>query len=736
MDPRSDNLYSADDESDAESFSEELSPSDGYFERRQLPNETIIFPPQPSDEPKSKLKANEAWQEALDNTKYLPTDSRLLARPLASSSTTYSPSSSGQPSISASMGHPAQISPSPQPRGSHRTSSNIFYLNSDPPPAYTPPTATNSPVDLPTPTQGSDSQTLNSNPPSPRHIEEGLPPHREPESMGAPEEQSDERTPLWNDTVPSNRIKNRTRVIIQRLLFLALLALNRGNQEIDDPPISDIPSNGDEHYCPLASGINEEKTFSLPLFPMENTLKIMQKTYDDHGSSDLYHVSTRGEIRVRRLPPNSPHGNKAFITTSLNISDPGIVVKQILDEEHHALRIETPVYDNVGRNHRPCISLVVTAWLPKDTVFSNIEIIAVQLGLRVMDDARVKVTNAAEFASISGAVHFPRLHQSAPISRQDTDASSTASESPQIAAGLQTESSDSAKYSIDSRRIVVQTVSGSITGGFPLYDYLELQTTSGSIDVTISPEDILPTAPAPAELSIQTISGSITVTSPIYSSSSTLYARDYRTQVHTNSGTIRGSYLFTSEGSFVTTSATVDVDVLPVLLATAENLHTDSDSSKDHSLLSTTTTSGTTKVNVLEPILLPNTTVSSRRPSPPPPQDLDRFIPIGDRDPYRGVNRVDTEAVKRLALSSLHSSHHSTSARIDVHYPSSWEGFISAQTVSGSISVGGEGITIIKNKRGYVYKEVLAKKGPVNEGEGSYIELGTISGSVNVVVRD
>lgn len=231
MDPRrSDNLYSADDETDADSFSEELTPADGYFERRQMPSEPINLPPPPEEEEsKGKAKASEAWQEALDNTKYLPTDSRLLARPATSSRTTYSPSPSGQSLFSASARGPSPGSSPPLGQDTQpRHNSNMYLVNTDPPPAYTPATTTNSPTSLSSPTQHQAPSIAHSDSPSPRQVEEGLLPLlQEPQSMGAPEGGPNERTPLWNNTLRSNnRIKNNSRrAFIRRFLLLALFAV-------------------------------------------------------------------------------------------------------------------------------------------------------------------------------------------------------------------------------------------------------------------------------------------------------------------------------------------------------------------------------------------------------------------------------------------------------------------------------------------------------------------------------
>lgn len=73
----------------------------------------------------------------------------------------------------------------------------------------------------------------------------------------------------------------------------------------------------------------------------------------------------------------------------------------------------------------------------------------------------------------------------------------------------------------------------------------------------------------------------------------------------------------------------------------------------------------------------------------------------------------------------MESRHESRSGAINVAYPDSWEGMIEVETGSGSISVTGRGVEIIREGRG----RVLAQKG---EKGGGKVIVRAASGSVNL----
>jgi hypothetical protein len=232
--PPSDNLYSAGD-SDGESFSEELTPTDGYFHRGEISPSTMVNDPQTQDDKKPEPK---------------------MLIPI--------PNARGTPRPSTAANHPALAQPAPSAssagilRDGNSTSTPSHTQSrvpqnpleqytepqqatmSGPPPAYTP-NPTN-PLETPTSSRYMPSNA-SSRPPqepqSPRrystfaeqpHLERGfLFPPRQPESMGeVTEDDSDERTPLTVGGEGNGRTYRRTvlkRIFLCGVVFTALIGL-------------------------------------------------------------------------------------------------------------------------------------------------------------------------------------------------------------------------------------------------------------------------------------------------------------------------------------------------------------------------------------------------------------------------------------------------------------------------------------------------------------------------------
>lgn len=203
--PYADNLYSADD-SNVESFSEELSPTDGYFSNRDHPQDVMV--PDPSLEAATSTaesKAYEARAEAAANSgtrkpasPEVPASSPLRT-PAAVSSTFYSPSS------------PNAYTPR-SPTFSQRRQDDLYSVTLPllhsivPPPAYS----------------AANLQDFNRNYSTipTRRLEEGIP---EPESMGRPND-FNERSPLWMKQVkklPPWRILLRNILLVALVIVLA-----------------------------------------------------------------------------------------------------------------------------------------------------------------------------------------------------------------------------------------------------------------------------------------------------------------------------------------------------------------------------------------------------------------------------------------------------------------------------------------------------------------------------------
>ena len=218
----SDNLYSGND-SDDESFSEELSPTDGYFGPPQVPSNAPMVPDPSID--------------------YGPAEAKTLISPPINSQASTGRASrlshhAGLPQITPSQsyasphpshGHsssPTQFTPS-SPLSSRRRETSFSehdQLAYNPPPAYSesPPQSEHSlPSNSPPPSLTSsrifNRETYSTFPET--HLERGFLPQREPESMGGPVDGPGEETPL----LPRRKRYSPRRRRIKGLLFAALV---------------------------------------------------------------------------------------------------------------------------------------------------------------------------------------------------------------------------------------------------------------------------------------------------------------------------------------------------------------------------------------------------------------------------------------------------------------------------------------------------------------------------------
>lgn len=191
MPPYSDNLYSADDDgnSDTESFSDELTPSDGYFQRSSMPSTGRLVPDPSIDHGPPEAKT-------------LIESPRLHPRNRAGPSQ-FPSVHSNPPSVSSLATSPPYMSPGTSqgrtqytavsPVSSRRREPSFSEHESlmyQPPPAYSESPAPSSVSSVANPTTYSTFQF--------QHLERGFPlPRPEPQSMGGPlNELTSEDTPL------------------------------------------------------------------------------------------------------------------------------------------------------------------------------------------------------------------------------------------------------------------------------------------------------------------------------------------------------------------------------------------------------------------------------------------------------------------------------------------------------------------------------------------------------------
>jgi hypothetical protein len=220
----------------------------------------------------------------------------------------------------------------------------------------------------------------------------------------------------------------------------------------------------------------------------------------------------------------------------------------------------------------------------------------------------------------------------------------------------------------------------SISGTYPLYDLLDLKTTSGSISVTIVPHP----GNVPAVLRLESTSGSITIKiDKSYLNAAEIAThqdalnRTFDIQISSLSGSISGSVLVGGGGKTIATarSGSLGLAIYPVNI----------DNGSAESTLSTSTTSGSSSIKVHNPL-------------------------FGGK------------------LTQLVANHQSTgSGSMSIKYPSTWEGGIHVLSIgSGSVSARGQGLKFEQ----YGKKEVVGWRG--GENNRKVIDVKTLgSGSVN-----
>ncbi|TGO31709.1 hypothetical protein BHYA_0427g00030 [Botrytis hyacinthi] len=678
---------------------DELSPTDGYFNSNQIPQNMILDPTLSQEGDKSDV------QDAKGN---FPRDGDI-------------PSTPQMPSHTNASSHASQ-----PPRHS-QTPSNSFhassYLRGDnffpehqpffeqPPPAYIA-SAASSPVSA----QGQHTP-IHYNIFSQHRLEEGLP--REPQSMGGPagNPEIDERTPFWLGRTPK-KIFFRREIITKALglglaltiaaVMLSEILTGKSNPDsnMGGGPKFPNPIRDGGSYCQHVSR-SEQTTFEIIDVA---GLVVIQEFYQRESPHHGLEVKTAGEVRIRNLPRDS-NGGKAHFTVEVKFSHPELSVLKTLNELDGSLKISTPNFANLDIHENPCISLEITAWIPEDVEIFKIFFDLVTLSIRVFDDVNVKIVKDATLKTTSGHVRFPN------------DSTSSVSH-----ASLSTRNEQKTHYDFDSRHIVVETVTGRIEGTYPLYDLLKVSSQSGAIGIEIKPQPALESAPAPAILDIRTSSGRIEVSSPVKDAKAT-YLREYITRVKSLSGAIQGDFFVGSTGTFDTASSRIQLLVRPVLSATSDD---DDDESRNE--FSTHSVSGNTHVTLLDPLFtLPSTNGNVRNiaiESTPNSHDSP-FTPI-----LIDFSSSSSFQAYKSKLRTVHSTHKTSSGRIEAYYPLAWIGNIEAKTISGRIELEGKGIDIVERHDGWGYKNVKARKGVERDEDGSSVKLETLNAAIALRISE
>ncbi|EFQ32998.1 hypothetical protein CGRA01v4_00522 [Colletotrichum graminicola] len=679
-----------------------------------------------------------------------------------SSSSSYTPYA---PSVDAPLRTP-QTHPS---RSLYSQPASLFRIPREAPPAYTP--SPTSPL-ASSPTPSRNYQTFSSN--MGAREEEARLLGRDPESMGDDSYDShDPRpSPSWKDRVLKkfSRRTVKTALLVALVFFtltgfLSMLATAVVSVPSDKPPSTEPPKeldpvtgqpikvgpseptqpsepNSPVPWNPSRTCLQSEYRFDPKVFGVsfnpDKTLSIIQAVESDAPSRG-YRPQVTGDLVVRRLQGSAPGPS---VELEVVANHDGLDVGVDWDSELQRLLIKVPQRIDWTSSLRPCLAVRATLWVPENAELSHLYLGTTHLGVELADDLSVTIKNGFEIVAISGDVHTP------------VEPSST--------------------YRLGSRDIAVKTISGDITGSWPLYDSLKIRSESGDIHANVNPQPVLESAPRPAVLEVTSISGTISIKEPLDQAASStkpdavIPPRDYVTTLDAKSGGIRAWVAFTTLALAESISGDVAVELLPVFnISLLQSL--------GEPELHTSTKSGNVAIKMLEPIWVEiastEGTPGGEKPRAKPDEPIDiptnplpvpnipkiprvpsaPFIPgIGQpfrRSPLWAGKWTDAWPVRRSSADAstqteerdimandqppmrLKSSHSTISGTMEIHYPASWEGSVRAESNSGKINIRGKGVTI--DSRTTWPRAVHAHKGQPLSSSAS---LSSISGDQTLLI--
>jgi len=208
-----------------------------------------------------------------------------------------------------------------------------------------------------------------------------------------------------------------------------------------------------------------------------------------------------------------------------------------------------------------------------------------------------------------------------------------------------------------------------VKGEFDLYDLLSINSTAGSLILSINPQPADEQNPVPAELLISSLAGQVSVDFPAIN----VPNRDYHVSIDSHHGSIDGHILHGRITSISSKTASIAVELTPY----AAGDYT--------STIRTSCKTGAHKVSVLSP--------------------AEPGVPIKE-------------------MSSIHST---STGSLVLHYPKEWEGTIEGDTKVGSLNLYGDLEIVRQEPRNTVGRYVLAKKGNGNSTLNFNVDVGSVN---------
>ncbi|MCJ1248598.1 hypothetical protein MMC30_005816 [Trapelia coarctata] len=537
-------------DSDDESWTNELSPTDGYFSQRPSHPQDVLVP-DPLQNSADANKAREAREE-----READATSEASATLRSESQATHNSSSSRRrldPDFEdETTTEHTQLIPSAPPAYSAASADRQY----SPPESNTRGSAGNAP-----------NRAYNTMRRSPIFLSDG-----HPTDFGEVPllSDTDHRGPAWKRRARSCLPRTWRSCAIFTVIFIALLigvgfiASVLSNVQFkwehnrDHPhpvPDSDKMEGSPPSSCPSATRIGKASfTFLGPDFTFSETIKTQP-------GARRRRVRTMGELHVR----SSTEHLEANVRLDLEIhySEPGMMKEIGFVPHEESLSMFSPSHIEVesGTSSNPCMYFVGTLWIAPGARFDFLSISSQSMTIIFHDGIDVDAEGLGVDATGANSVAFP--------------------------------TGNSKQTNIDSRKIVISTSSGSIRGTYPLYDLLEAKSRSGSITIDITPKEASSSDPQPATLYLSTMSGTIQSNTPFLATNdrdslaSLVPARDYRTTISSMSGALRITTIHGSQTVLKSTTGSIVAELSP---------YGDPD---DKSQLTTSAETGSTTVTVL-----------------------------------------------------------------------------------------------------------------------------------------
>ncbi|MCJ1307208.1 hypothetical protein MMC25_000854 [Agyrium rufum] len=645
-------------DSDDDSVSNVFSPTDGYFNGRPPPSHDPVVedPSQPTPPSAAAAKAREAEEEAHENTEAAAIRRRpqdIVARTPSSQRrffpddpedendhepTESSPLISQAPpdySTAVSLGA-AHSRTNTNTNTNTNTSSDSARGTSIETPA--------SPTSLSQHNYGSinDRPAFSSNIP-PQNLRDGRNPNDHEQRRSC-------YSCLWFCIHIPVKIG---RVIMFTVLFLigtafimaAIMSIAGSRGGNDDPPWKKLPPN-DPQSCPDAY----DAVDAYFQYPSPSSFLLKQE-HPDEGAwkvSQTKEVHTSGQVHV--LPGNVSQPG-VLVNVKINVSDKelteGVRWWRTSDSLHISMPQRVPA-EKVNSTH-PCIHLLVYITVGPKVSLRDFRVFTEPLAVQFHDGLNFK-GEKLEIQTSSGQITFPNDVKNSSLLR--------------------------------TRDMSITSSSGSIAGGFQLWDLLHMSTASGSMHITLEPRDIDYAQKLPARLELKSSSGSIQASMPAIYRETSKYVgpaipdRDYRTQISTRSGDMKVDLLHGATTELQSASGRIKATLTPY------------GDVGEKSTIEVSASSGNIDVDVMPSISSP-------------------------KKPMR----------------KLYSSYRFSSGNVAFAYPDAWEGTLVGRLSSGRVSSNWEDLEIINVGR----RDPAVDKGRIDgrkgKGEG-VIEFDGASGSV------